>query len=113
MNRIKRLMALLLASIMALSLGACGKKEEELPVTGGYEQKNTEPTDEDKEVFAKAVEGTEYADYTLTKLLATQVVAGINYRFQCKTPDGALKVMVVYRDLEQNCSVTSVEDFYN
>jgi len=113
MKSMKSIVALLLAAVFALSLCACGKEAEEEAepqMAGAYTDETTEPSEEDKAVFEAAVAGTEYADYELISLLGTQVVAGTNFKFLCKTPDGAEKVMVVYRDLDKNCSVSSVED---
>jgi len=110
MKRTTKLLALLLTLLMLLALGACGKKEEAPPAAGGWTEKNETPSEDDAAVFAQAVAGTEYADYEPVSLLGTQVVAGTNFRFLCKTPDGAEKIVTVFRDLEKNCSVSGVED---
>ena len=111
----KRFAALSLVLVLVLSLCACGSKsaKEDVEIVGGYTQRSPEeaPSEEEAEVFAKAVEGTEYSDYELTATLGTQVVAGTNYRFLCKTASGAQKVLVVYRDLQNTCTVTSEEDY--
>jgi len=111
MKKITSVLSLLLIFALLLSLGGCGKKEEPVEQVGAYTENETAPSDEDKEAFDKAVEGTEYADYTLVSTLGTQVVAGLNFKFLVETPDGEQKVMIVYRDLSKNCSVSSVEDY--
>jgi len=105
----KTWIALLLVMALTLPMSACGKKEAEPMEAGGWtETKDKELSAEDKEIFAAAVEGTEYEGYEVVSLLGTQVVAGRNYRFLCHIPEGDM-ILVVYRDLEGNCSVTSAE----
>jgi len=86
-------------------------QSEEPDIVGGYTEEAREASETEVEVFNKAVADTEYSGYTLVNVLGTQVVAGTNYKFLCKDADGAEKLMVVYADLEGNCSVTSVEDY--
>jgi len=104
----KRIIALLLAVLMVLTLCACAKKEKS--AAGGWTEKSeTNLSDEQKAVFEKAVAGTEYEGYELVALVSTQVVAGTNYKFKCKDADGNEKIVLVYEDLDGNASVTSVE----
>ena len=104
----KRLLVILLAVVLVLGVSACGKKEE--AKAGGWtDAEKTELTAEESEIFAAAIAGTEYEGYEAVALLGTQVVAGTNYKFQVKDLDGNEKTMVVYRDLQKNCSVLSVE----
>lgn len=50
-------------------------------------------------------------------LLGSQVVSGMNYMFICEgttvtqNPEASLKMVVVYNDLNDNSSITSVKDF--
>ena len=48
--------------------------------------------------------------YQVVALLGKQVVAGTNYMFLCKD-DNSYKVMVVYNNLENKASITSISDF--
>lgn len=72
-------------------------------------------TAELKEIFEKAVQGYLGMEFEPLKLLATQMVSGMNYKFLCKgtsvsaNPEVAEYVVIVYRDLKGNCSVFSVE----
>lgn len=73
-------------------------------IVGGWEDaEDGTITEELSEIFAKAVEGTEYAEWQPVELKATQVVAGTNYRFLCENGEE----LAVYEDLEGNCSILS------
>ncbi len=112
MKNFKTAVSVFLILMIVLSLAACEKKNEQAkdePIVGGWNEQNTAPSDEEVDIFNKAVEGTDYADYTPVTLLATQVVAGRNYKFLCTDAAGAEFTVVIYRDLSDNCSVTSVE----
>lgn len=69
------------------------------------------------ELFQKASEGYTGLNLTPLELLATQVVAGTNYRFLCDSttvtaePVEAKKIVTVYEDLEGNASIINVEDY--
>jgi len=105
----KRIAAFFLAIVLIFALCACGKETApEVQLSGGWSDEK-KLTDDDIAIFEKAVKGTEYESLTPTALLGTQVVAGTNYKFLCTDADGAEKTVVVYRDLSDNCSVTSVE----
>jgi len=74
----------LAAAILLTGLAGCGEKEEKDPdeethLVGGYSQDRA-LTEEDMEVFNQALEGFTGVAYEPT-LVATQVVAGLNYRF--------------------------------
>ena len=80
-------------------------------IVGAYtNSENKEITAELKEIFVKALE-----DYDVyfepIELLAIQVVAGINYRFLCKTNDGIKKIVTIYKDLKGNCKITDVQEY--
>ena len=78
----KKIIILAVAAAMAFiavaGLTGCGKEKDE-PVAGGYTEDRA-ITDEDMEIFEKALDGLTGVSYEPT-LVATQVVAGINYRF--------------------------------
>ena len=75
-------------------------------LAGGWEENNQEVTEELLDIFNRGVEGTEFAEYVPTKLLATQVVSGINYKFLCENGEE----IIVYRDLNDNCSVLEINN---
>jgi len=70
-----------------------------------------------KEAFETALEGYTGMNFTPIALLGTQVVAGTNYMYLCRgtavvpNAEPALKVVIIYRDLEGNASITRVTDF--
>jgi hypothetical protein len=85
-RKTKKLLALLAACLaITIMLAGCAKdspKEPEtsnLPAAGGYTG-DRQLTDEDIEIFTKAMEANVGVGYEPT-LVATQVVAGTNYRF--------------------------------
>lgn len=102
----KRMLALLLVGMLLLGVTGCAKKEN--ATAGGWTKEETALTEEQQEIFAKAISGTEYEGYEAVSLMGTQVVAGVNYKFKCKDEGGSEKIMTVYCDLKQNCSVLSV-----
>lgn len=73
-------------------------------------------TKDSKDAFDKAY--AEYTDYDLepAALLATQVVAGINYLYLCKGQETSQAsapswyFVVIYQDLSGNAKITSVEE---
>lgn len=71
-----------------------------------------------QEAFDKAMETYSDGKYADMAYLGSQVVAGVNYAFLCTgeydgTTDSSdkLSVVIVYQDLDGNCSVSSVQDF--
>jgi len=111
----KNLLSILLAVLTLISSGAFGDPQGEDPLepVGGWTEYAVGriPSVTEKTAFENAVKDTDYADYTLISTLGTQVVAGTNYKFLCKAPDGTKVVMVVYLDLQNNSSVTSVSNY--
>lgn len=128
----RRLASTALAGAMTLcvALAGCGgsappaeqpSAKEEAPVeqiVGGWQAfDGTTPlyAEEEKAAFDKAVEGAGGTGYELVRTLGTQVVAGTNYAFLVRGTNEAAEsaatwsVMVVYRDLEGNASMTSVQ----
>lgn len=113
----------ILITILCLSLTACmvacgaSANNTEEPVSGGWSTgEPTEPTDEQKAIFAKATETMTGMEYTPVRLLGQQVVAGMNYRFLCKgraTVPGTEEVwaiLEVYQDLEGSAEITNILD---
>ncbi len=78
---------------------------------GGWSKpENKELSPQLMEIFSSAVRDSEYSDLEAISLEGTQVVAGLNYRFLCHKKDTDEYYLVrIYRNLEQECSVTSVE----
>lgn len=88
--------------------------EEEL--SGEFiECKDKTVTPELEEMFKKALVGLTGASYTPEELVATQVVAGTNYKFLCdgvKTTNPIVTgtyYVTIYKDLDGNVSVTDIE----
>ena len=72
---------------------------QEEVILGGWEERvNQEVTEELLGMFNKGVEGTEYEGLVPVKLLATQVVSGMNFKFLCDND----QELVIYQDLDGN-----------
>lgn len=93
---------------LSLSLAACGDggagvKDDGTEIAGGY-SKPRPLTEDEKALFEAAVKGLEGVAYKPMNV-ATQVVAGTNYRFLCRGRETARKgkrfdaVIVVYKPL--------------
>ena len=117
----KTLKVVLAVLLLCVCLQGCTKKEElkeeDMPVTGGFvEVEDGTLTDESLDIFNKALECYTGMGFTPIKLLATQVVAGTNYKFLADgtavvpNAETARKIVTVYKDLEGNCSILNVED---
>ena len=122
----KKLLTLLLTLLMMFTLVGCNSKQEEKPaidepqieepIVGGYievEDKNLTP--ELIEMFEKAFEGFDGANYTPVMLEATQVVAGTNYKFKAdgtKTTNPMIQgtyYVYINKDLQGNISLLDIE----
>ncbi len=89
-------------------------------VAGGWEiydgSEMSIVTDEERAIFEKATEEMVGADLEPVAVLATQLVAGMNYAFLCTStpvvPNAQTNwiVAVVYKDLQGNATVTFVRD---
>ena len=95
----KKLLTLLLTLFMVFTLVGCNSKEDtpvvqepekqeevvepaQEEIVGGYvDVEDGTLTDELKDIFNKALEGLTGATYEPIELVATQVVAGTNYKF--------------------------------
>ena len=124
----KKATAVILVLAMLAAFAACGKKQNEEnqvepgndpvgPVAGGWtvntEFSEAKLPEEAKAAFDAAVEGLEGAKLEPVAYLGSQVVAGLNYAFLCKStpvvPDAksVLVVVTVYRDLEGKSTITN------
>lgn len=106
----KKIFALTLALLMALTLCCCA-------VPGGWQKaKDGTVTPELAEKLEKASNGYCGMGFVPKKLLETQVVSGTNYKILCdgttvtRVPETHEVIVVVYEDLQGNCSIISVTD---
>lgn len=66
--------------------------------------------------FSKAVEGFTGNELTPMALLGTQIVAGTNYAFLCRSklvtaePVESIQVVIVYEDLEGNATISEINN---
>ena len=93
------------------------QEEQKEGLVGGWtEAEDGTITEELQALFDKAMEGLVGVDYVPVKLLATQVVAGTNYKFLCEgttvVPDGETKqyIVTIYEDLEGNAQILEIEE---
>ena len=129
----KKLISLILISLFAISLAACGEngaasdtkaaesvtEASENNIVGGYtETESPKVTDEVKALVKKATDGLDGIEYTPVAYLATQVVAGTNHRILCKKINSTLDsvftyaLVTIYEDLQGNAELTDVIDSY-
>lgn len=93
---------------------------EATPILGGWSVNADAPEadmpEEARTAFDKAMEGLGGAIHTPIAYLGSQVVAGTNYAYLCKTelvtadPVTKLTLVTVYNDLEGNASILDVAD---
>lgn len=137
-----RVIAYLLIVVMVMaSVTGCNKKEDAMSVdTGNIETDETVSTEESstagasimcggwnigiaagsglpekvQERFDKAVADYEGMTFEPITVLATQVVAGINYALLCRATDAdgvtTLKVVIIYANLQGGGEILSVKD---
>ena len=114
----KLLCAMLTLMLFALS---CVPALAEAPATSvsGWSVNTGDPADIPQEVldaFSKAVEGLTGCVYEPIALLASQVVAGMNYCLLCRLtvvyPDAqpTYALVYVYQNIEGACELARVED---
>lgn len=100
-----------------VSSKADAQSAEEDVVGGWNETESPEMTDEAKKALEKACETLTGAEYTPVALLATQVVAGTNYRIICESkpsvpiPECGYVIVTVYADLDGNAEITDTIEF--
>ena len=87
-------------------------------VNGGWSEPESPAVPEEAlQALTKACETLTGMEYTPVALLATQVVAGMNYRLLCEAkatvPDAETKyvIVTVYADLQGNAEITDTAEF--
>ena len=97
---------------------SCEAKAESSGTDGGWSESDTfAVTDEAKAALEKACETLTGAEYTPVALLATQVVAGTNYRILCESKatvpnaETGYVIVTVYADLQGNAEITETYEF--
>ena len=87
-------------------------------IVGGWDEpESLEVTDEAKTALDKACETLTGTEYTPVALLATQVVAGTNYRIICESKpsvpnaESSYVIVTVYADLQGNAEITDTIEF--
>ena len=95
---------------------AASKTSARTNITGGFtDTASPVLTDKDRALFKKATASLTGVEYTPVAYLGTQVVAGTNHLFLCKTapitPDAAVTyaLVKVYEDLDGKVSVAEVQ----
>lgn len=73
------------------------------PMCGAYSEQR-KPTEEEVAMFNGVMTEQGYTPNTV----ATQVVAGLNYRFYCTAPDGADCIVTIYKPLQGAPSLSSI-----
>ena len=98
--------------------GDADARSAEGDIAGGWaETESPEMTDDAETAFRKACETLTGAEYTPVALLATQVVAGTNYRMICESrpsipsPECGYVIITIYADLEGNAEITETIEF--
>lgn len=112
----KKILTVLLTVLIALTLTGCKSNHKEEDVVGGYvEAEDVELTEELIDIFNKGLEGLLGASYEPVELVATQVVAGTNYKFLAngtKTTNPVTKgtyYITIYKDLQGNIKLLDIE----
>lgn len=115
----KKLLCTLLALILLTGSFVPALAEEPMMKLGGWISNTENPAEIPQEVldaFNKAIEGLEGCTYEPIALLASQVVAGMNYCLLCRLtvvyPDAqpTYALVYVYQNIEGACELARVED---
>ena len=115
----KKLLCTLLALTLLTVSFAPALAEEPMMKLGGWISNTENPAEIPQEVlnaFNKAIEGLEGCTYEPIALLASQVVAGMNYCLLCRLtvvyPDAqpTYALVYVYQNIEGVCELARVED---
>ena len=121
----KKLLILTIVLTLCVVITGCGKEEEKEKenneVVGGWETVLTDKQvgldEEELKLFNSAKEKYVGVDLEPIAVLGTQVVAGTNYMFLAKgtpvvqNPETSYKIVIIYKDLQGNASITKVSDF--
>ena len=123
MKATKRISTCLVGGMLALTLCVygCGTATEttseqaqttETTDAKGATESPNYLTDDEQAIFTAAVKGTEAEGLKPTAVLATQVVAGLNYAFLCQSTDTnpTWHIAVVYKDLNGDTSLSALND---
>lgn len=114
----KKVVSILAALVLLLTVSAAAA---EGMLLGGWEIVESEAgelPEEVQEAFDKALDGLVGALYVPVKLLAQQVVAGMNYCILCQitpvVPDArpTWALVYIYADLEGNATLSNVYELY-
>ena len=114
----KKVVSILAALVLLLTVSAAAA---EGMLLGGWEIVESEAGELPEEVqkaFDKALDGLDGALYVPVKLLAQQVVAGMNYCILCQitpvVPDASptWALVYIYADLEGNATLSNVYELY-
>ena len=112
---------------LVLSLALCSitvwadSAETEPMMVGGWvnvPHEAEELPEDAQEAFDKATEDLDGAEYTPVALLATQLVAGMNYCILCQItpvvpdPEPTWSLVYIYADLEGNAEIMNVYDLF-
>ena len=109
----KKIIAIALLLALLLTLGACGKQQEE-KVGGWTLSEDGAVTDEAQAAFDKALDGLVGVSYQTVALLGTQLVSGTNYCLLCEAavvyPDAKpyYAVVTVYENLEGEAEIRNI-----
>lgn len=120
----KKIISIILAALVpAMLLTGCFNKPESEPpagkekeIVGGWKVNTGEITpqlsDEETDIFMSAIDIISKTKYEPVAVLGTQVVAGMNYAYLCRTTNHltSWSVAVVYKDLKGRTQITSVRD---
>ena len=107
-QKMKVLMMAALLSCSAFSLAGCTDNTQ-IEAGGWAEPEDDSITGELKAVFDNAMEKEENGSYVPLKLLETQVVAGMNYRFLCEEEGtGTQYIITIYENLDGDAEVTNI-----
>ena len=106
------------AKVTEIVSSSADAQSAEGDIVGGWaEPESPEMTDNAKTALEKACETLTGAAYTPVALLATQVVAGMNYRIICESrpavpiPECGYVIVTVYADLQGNAEITDTIEF--
>ena len=116
----KRIISLVVVVLMMICLPACGNETMQETSDGGNvdggwtEAESNALTEEQLEIFNKAMDGIEGAEYTPVAYVASQVVSGTNHLFLVKAlptvPDAVetYSLVSIYEDLEGNSQINDI-----